>query len=186
MTATVSIRPPLRLALLTQSISHFEAPLFRLCTQIEELELKVFYIEPIKTGEFDIQYAQRIDWGYDLLAGYESAQVADAKALSRAVQEWQADVVLMYGYGWAGAPQIILGNWWRRQAQVHRGTLNYYLDPRRPIKGRLMRPLGRLLLRLFDAHHYGGDYSRKVLLDAGVRGHERSVRPLRCHARQPV
>ena len=32
-----------------------------------------------------------------------------------------------------------------------------------------MRPLGRLLLRLFDAHHYGGDYSRKVLLDAGAR-----------------
>ena len=32
-----------------------------------------------------------------------------------------------------------------------------------------MRPLGRLLLRLFDAHHYGGDYSRKVLLDAGAK-----------------
>ena len=32
-----------------------------------------------------------------------------------------------------------------------------------------MRPFGRMLLRLFDSHHYGGDYSRKVLLDAGVK-----------------
>ena len=31
-----------------------------------------------------------------------------------------------------------------------------------------MRPLRSPLLRLFQAHHYGGDYSRKVLLDAGA------------------
>lgn len=76
---------------------------------------------------------------------------------------------MLYGYGWPGAPQIILRNWWRGQAQIHRGTLNYYHDPRRPIKGRLLRPLGRWLLGLFHAHHFGGDYSRKVLLDAGAK-----------------
>lgn len=164
------IKSPLRFAILTLSISHFEAPLFRLCSQSEELQFKVFYILPVKAQRFDSEYAQQIDWGEDLLSGYESQQVANAVGLASAAQAWQADVVLIYGYGWPGAPRIILRNWWRGQAQVHRGTLNYYLDPRRPINGRLMRPLGRLLLKLFDAHHYGGDYSRKVLLDAGATG----------------
>lgn len=161
--------PPLRLAVLALAISHFEAPLFRLCAQCEELNFKVFYIHPVKAQRFDTEYAQTIDWGDDLLAGYDSLQVANAKELDHAAAEWQADVVLLYGYGWPGAPQIILRNWWRDQAQIHRGTLNYYHDPRRPIKGRLLRPLGRWLLRLFDAHHFGGDYSRKVLLDAGSK-----------------
>ena len=162
-------KQPIRLAVLTQTISHFEAPLFRLCEQIKDLQFKVFYILPVKAKQFDSEYGQQIDWGSDLLAGYNSLQVESPQALEQAAQEWGADVVLLYGYGWPGAPGIILRNWWRGQAQVHRGTLNYYRDPRRPLKGRLMRPLGRILLSLFDAHHYGGAYSRKVLLDAGAK-----------------
>jgi len=158
----------LRLAILTHAISHFEVPLFRLCAGIEELEFKVFYVDPVKAGRFDSEYAQTIDWGDDLLAGYESAQLGDAKALAHAAGAWGADVILVYGYGWPGAARVILGNYLRRQAQVHRGTLNYFLDPRRPIRGRILRPLRALLLRLFHAHHYGGDYSRAVLRGAGI------------------
>lgn len=163
---------PIRLAILTLGISHFEVPLFRLCAQDKRMLIKVFYIQPIKTNRFDIDYSQIIDWGVDLLAGYDSLQASSSRELVRAAQEWGCDVVMLYGYGWPDAPQIILRNWWKGQAQVHRGTLNYYLDPRRPIKGRFLRPLGRIMLRLFDAHHYGGDYSRKVLLSAGVNENE--------------
>lgn len=160
---------PIRLAVLTLSISHFESPLFRLCGQTEEFEFKVFYLHPVKTNQVvDTDYGQEIDWGSDLLAGFKSSQCENSQALSRSADEWRADVVMLYGYGWPGAPRLILQNWWRRMPQVHRGTLNFYRDPRRPIKGRLMRPLGRGLLKLFDAHHFGGDYSRKVLTDAGV------------------
>lgn len=161
--------PPLRLAVIAQAISHFEVPLFRLCAGLPGLEVKVFYILPVETKRFDSGYSGVIDWGVDLLDGYDSLQVSDTAGLERAALEWHADVRLFYGYGWPGAPRLIIRNWWHRQPQVHRGTLNYFLDPRRPIKGRIMRPLGRLLLRLFDAHHYGGDYSRKVLIDAGAR-----------------
>jgi len=160
--------PPLRLAVLTDSISHFEVPLFRLCARREELAFKVFYVQGVERQRFDSAYACRIDWGDDLLAGYDAAQGADAEALYLAARAWGADVVLVYGYSWVGALKIIGRNWWRGQAQIHRGTLNYFLDPRRPLKGRLMRPFRRFVLRLFDAHHYGGDYSRKVLLDAGA------------------
>ena len=161
--------PPLRLAVLTESISHFEVPLYRLCARREELAFKVFYAQAVERQRFDPEYAGRIDWGDDLLAGYDAAHVPDAEALDLAVRAWGADVVLMYGYSWPGALKIIVRNWWRGQAQVHRGTLSYLFDPRRPLKGRLTRPLRSFVLRLFDAHHYGGDYSRKVLLDAGAK-----------------
>jgi hypothetical protein len=159
----------IRLAVLTEAISHFEAPLFRLCAQRRELLFKVFYVLPVKRRSFDSEYGNLIDWGDDLLAGYDAVQVAGPDQLHPAAKEWGANVVLLYGYSWPGALKIILRNWWQGQAQIHRGTLNYFLDPRRPIKGRLMRPLRSFVLRLFDAHHYGGDYSRKVLLDALFR-----------------
>lgn len=169
MTTLNKTQTPLRLAVLTLSISHFEVPLFHLCSQDNRIIFKVFYIQPIKTERFDSDYDQKIDWGYNLLEGFDSLRVNDLQELDQAARKWGADVVLIYGYGWPGAPQIILKNWWNRRAQIHRGTLNYYLDPRRPIKGRLMRPLGRMLLRLFHAHHYGGEYSKQVLLKAGVK-----------------
>lgn len=158
----------LRLAVLAQAISHFEVPLFRLCGQAEDLALKVFYVLPVKTALHDSEFGQSIEWGFPLLAGYEAERVATTADLPRAALNWGADVMLLYGYGFPGASRIILRNWWQNQAQIHRGTLNFHLDPRRPLKGRLMRPLRNLLLRLFHAHHYGGSYSRKVLLDAGI------------------
>jgi len=161
--------PPIRLAVLTLAISHFEVPLFRLCAQNEQLKFKVFYIQPAKNKCFDSEYNQEIEWGINLLDGYDSLQVASPKELYKKAMEWGVDVFLLYGYGWSGAPQIILQNWWHGQAQTHRGTLNYYLDPRRPVKGLLMRPLRRIFLRLFHAHHYGGEYSSKVLLGAGIK-----------------
>lgn len=166
----VSNREPqrLRLAVLTPGISHFEVPLYRLLAGTDELEFKVFYVDPPKSGRMDSEYTQSIDWGDDLLEGYPAAQVLNPEALDDAARLWRADVTLVYGYSWRGAPRMIVGNFLRGRAQVHRGTLNYYLDPRRPIKGRMLRPLRQLLLRFFHAHHYGGDYSQRVLRDAGV------------------
>lgn len=158
-----------KVAVLTESISHFEVPLFRLCAADPRIEIKVFHVEPVAQTFYDSQYAQTIDWGEDMLAGYESEQGESAADLDRRARAWGADVILMNGYAWQGAPALAFRNWRTGHRQIHRGTLNYYLDPRRPVKGRLMRPLRDLLLRLFHAHHYGGSYSRRVLEMAGVR-----------------
>lgn len=138
-----SLGRPLRLAVFALGISHFEAPLFRLCACLDELRIKVFYLHPVKEKIFDTDYGQVIDWGSDLLEGYDSVQLPNVKELEFAAREWGADVVMLYGYGWPGAPWIIIRNWLKRQAQIHRGTLNYYRILWCPIKGRLLRPLGR-------------------------------------------
>lgn len=160
---------PLRIAVITWGVSHFEVPLFRLCHSREDVELMVFYCLPVKQGVFDTEYKQKIDWGGDLLAGYNSHYEPTFSKLVTAIEDWGADVSLIYGYSWPGISLHILQNRLKGHAQIHRGTLNYHRDPRRPIRGRLQRPIGRLLLALFDAHHYGGTYSKKVLLDAGAK-----------------
>jgi glycosyltransferase involved in cell wall biosynthesis len=158
----------IKLAFVTHGISHFEVPLFRLCASHSELEFKVFYHLPVKQGVMDADYRQKIDWGDDLLAGYESLKSDNFAETRRAVTGWSPDVTLVYGYSWSGAPSFIVSNWLKRHPQIHRGTLNYYYDPRNLLRGVALRPFGRLLLFLFDAHHYGGAYSARVLRRSGV------------------
>ncbi|MDR3088527.1 MAG: glycosyltransferase family 4 protein [Desulfobulbaceae bacterium] len=159
----------IRFAVAAPGISSFEAPFFRLCAQVEEWEFKVFYCGPVENKPYSNEYQTNVSWGVDLLGDYSSLYVEERKKLCDILQDWRPDVVLVYGYGWPGALSLILRNRLRGLPQIHRGTLNYFLDPRRGWKGRLMRPLRDFLFRLFTAHHYGGDYSRKVLLDAGVK-----------------
>lgn len=160
---------PIKMAVVTQSISHFEVPLFRRASSQPELQIKVFYIEEVQQGQrHDPSYRQPIGWGDDLLSGYESMQCADAKALRACVAAWNADVVLMYGYSWPGAMRTIVSNSRRGVPQIHRGTLHHRPDPRAEWRSRLLRPVRQWLLRKFDAHHFGGQCSKRVLLDAGA------------------
>lgn len=160
----------LRMAVCTQSVSHFEAPLFNLSAKIPGLQLKVFYLDEVESEpRFDAAYGGKISWGGDLLDGYESERCIDMRAIKAGLEAWGAEVVLMYGYAWPGAARMILSRWMQGKPQIHRGTMNYRTDPRSTFRSRLRRPLSRWLLRRFQAHHFGGSYSRKVLIDAGVR-----------------
>lgn len=153
----------------TQSVSHFETPLFRLAAQQPGLEVRVFYIAEIATDKrFDADYQQNIDWGSDLLAGYDSVHCANAREMNSRVDSWAADVVLMYGYAWPGAARMILSRWLRGKPQIHRGTLSPRRNPLAGRRGAVLRRAGRFLLGRFDAHHFGGNCSRRVLLDAGA------------------
>lgn len=159
-----------RLAIITVEISHFEVPLYRLISTLENLSCKVFYlIKPEVTQSYCSDYKQKIDWGVDLLAGYDSCYCKDTSTLQKEIERWEADVSLFYGYGWKGAIQLALANWWKRKPQIHRGTMNYLPDPRRGVKSRLLQPGVKVILKLFHAHHYGGEVSKRVLSSAGIR-----------------
>jgi glycosyltransferase involved in cell wall biosynthesis len=157
----------IRVACVTSYIAHFEAPLFRLCARIKEWDFMVFCWDSSEAWRYNADYQCNISWGENVLEGYASRYV-DNKQLASILDVWHPDVTLFYGYSWPGAVSLIARNWLIGRPQIHRGTLNYFLDPRRGWKGKLMRPWRSILFRMFTAHHYGGDYSRKVLLDAGV------------------
>ena len=152
-----------------ESIFHFEVPLYRLCNQHPNIEPKVFYFKKAAQREvFDSEYNQMINWGIDLLKGYESQYCESKRSLLEAVRSWGADTHLVYGYGWAGAPQIILQNWLVRRRQIFRGTMNPQQDPRHKPGILPASTIRKYLLRMFQAHHFGGDYSKEALLSAGI------------------
>lgn len=163
-------KKPLKIAVATQSISHFEVPLYRLCSMQPEIDFKVFYLEHVREDlRYDTQYQQEIHWGEKLLYGYSSTWCQSPWHLQTQIAVWKPDVIILYGYSWSGALILLtINKLWSGIPLVHRGTLNYYKDPRQGFKAYLRRPFGKMLLRLFSAHHYGGSYSKRVLTEAGI------------------
>src|SRR5687767_8760946 len=115
---------PLKLAIITEAISHFEVPLYRLCAHDPRLTVKAFYMLGVTQASYDTEYKQVIDWGENMLAGYDGEQGKTADELWHAALAWGADVIMLYGYGWHGAPAVAFRNWRRGIPQIHRGTLN--------------------------------------------------------------
>lgn len=163
-------RKPIKVAVATQSISHFEVPLFRLIVaQMTDIQLCVFYVDKVHEREaFDVQYQQNIHWGESRLEGYPSLLCATPAQMRKHITKWMPDVVMIYGYAWPGAIRLILENLLAGIPMIHRGTLNYHKDPRQNYKSYLFRPFRNIIFRLIQSHHYGGVYSRHVLKNAGI------------------
>lgn len=160
----------IRLAVVTWSISHFEVPLYRILNHQENICVRVYYvISPEKNQTFDPSYQQGINWGEDMLGGYSSEQCKDWRDMLHKVRKWAADAVLIYGYSWPGALKFATVSRFLKIPLIFRGTLNYYLDPlRNKFAARLTRMLRPTVLGMYDAYHYGGSYSKKVLRKAGI------------------
>lgn len=160
----------MRVALVTSSISHFEVPMLRLISNFPGVELQVFLQrEDKEKTRYDTEYGQQIHWGESRIAGTASIGCTSPKEMFRSVRRWHPDVVMVYGYGWRGAPEFILKSRLAGLRLLHRGTLTFHRDPRRRALAALLRRCRGYLLRLFHAHHFGGSYSRRVLQEAGVR-----------------
>ena len=159
----------LRVAVVTDGVSHFEAPLFRLLAGHESCTLKLFMLRhPDQNKVFDPSYGTSVWWGEDVLSGFESEHCPRTERMWDAVRAWQPDVVLQYGYGWSGALRML---WHARQARVpvvFRGTITHVRDPRSGWKGRVTRIARIPILRAFNAWQYGGNYSLRALRSAGI------------------
>lgn len=162
-------REPVRLAIATWGISHFEVPMFRLLATSSDIDLRVFYLfNPGRNLQYDADYAQGIDWGEAMLAGYASTPCEDPRTLRATIRNWRPDVVMVYGYTWPGALRLIAEFRARRIPLTFRGTLNTHIDPRGGRLSRLTRGLRPAVFHCFRTLHYGGTYSLRVLRFAGI------------------
>jgi glycosyltransferase involved in cell wall biosynthesis len=162
----------LRLAIVTESISHFEIPLFKILHRAPGIESRAFYLQPYQEGAvWDSSYRRNIAWGFPL-EGFPAKRFDDLNALAEDYSSWKVDVSLVYGYSWKGAWSVMNLNRRLGIPQLFRGTLSYHYDRRRLPWSYLTRIVRNEFLRKFDAYHYGGDYSRRVLLGAGAKGHQ--------------
>jgi glycosyltransferase involved in cell wall biosynthesis len=152
-------------------ISHFEAPLFRLLKQQPNIESRVYYLlAPERNKKFDHDYCQGIDWGEDILDGYDSEKCSTIHDMLYKVRGWKPDAVMIYGYLWPGALRLAVEYRLRGIPLLFRGTLNTFLDPRRSRLRQLTRLFRPFVFHLFRAHHFGGTYSQEVLRRAWIPG----------------
>lgn len=168
----------MKVAIATPWLSHFEVPLFRLASNLPNLDVQVFHNDPNSDAFYDEQYASVIDWGEKLRGGYQNAYFPTAAGLMQGLLEWRPDVVLQYGYAWKGALQLLARLRLRRISVVHRGLLTPYYNTRKNFAvTRVWRTVQPFFLRRFQAHHYGGSYSETVLERAGIPKNRRYFVP---------
>lgn len=102
-----------RLAIITTHPIQYNAPLFKLLTERENISIKVFYTwEQAKNNFYDIEFGRNISWDIPLLDDYDFTFVKNiAKkpssktflgiknpTLIREIEQWKADAVLIYGW----------------------------------------------------------------------------------------
>jgi glycosyltransferase involved in cell wall biosynthesis len=159
----------MRVAVATESISHFEIPLYRLLSKLPGVELKVFHL--MSTGDnevFDNTYLRPITWGEDMLGCYSAQQCSDWRHIFNAIRHWSTDVVILNGYAWPGALPLLVAVKAFRMPVVFRGTLNYHMDPRIHGLPKLKRLIRKPIFHCFDALQCGSSYARRVFHEAGV------------------
>lgn len=158
----------MKVAIVTTVLSHFEVPLFRLAANLADIDVRVLHTDPSADSFYTADYGAVIDWGERLRDGYPNTYYSDANALRAATFAWKPDVILQYGYAWKGALAMLAEARLRRVPIVQRGLTSIYHDPRSTRFRAVRRRARDFVLGRFDAHHFGGDFSRQVLENIGV------------------
>lgn len=91
-----------RLAIISTHPIQYHAPVFRLLAQRGRVDLKVFYSQPPEQTRFDKGFGRVVQWDIPLLEGYASEQVPHKKELIRAVEAFQPDAVMVFGWNFPG------------------------------------------------------------------------------------
>ena len=112
-----------KLAIITSHPIQYNAPLFRLLTERGRVQVKVFYTwGQTKEGPvYDPDFGQAFQWDIPLLEGYEYQFIENLsknpgaghfggivnKDLIPAVEAWQPDAVLLYGWSFKSHLQVL-------------------------------------------------------------------------------
>ena len=96
-----------RLAILSTHPIQYNAPLFRILHEDDSIELCVFFSKTWDQVKFDPDFQREIVWDIPVFEGYRnSTHDASTKAgkrdLKRAIQSFQPDAILVYGWNFPG------------------------------------------------------------------------------------
>jgi glycosyltransferase involved in cell wall biosynthesis len=160
-----------KLIFVTDLISHFEVPLFRLLSQIDGIEFDLLYSREIgEKNEFDPAWQQKVDWAVSLKVGYNAIYCPSSKHLVEVLNQLRPEMLILYGYRGPFLGRALLYGLEHNIPLGLRATANYQLDRRSPWKS-LLRPLAIPIFRLFQTVHYGGRMSYRYYRLMGVPKH---------------
>ncbi len=172
----------MKLAIITTHPIQYNAPLFRLLAQQEQIHPKVFYTwgEGGYKKKYDPDFKQTVEWDIDLLSGYESIFVPNISthpgsshyqginnpSLIGMVQQWQPTAILVYG--WNFKSHFKLMRYFKNRIPIFfRG--DSILQANQAWHKKLARRVVlTFVYKFIDAALYAGQANKKYFLHAGV------------------
>jgi glycosyltransferase involved in cell wall biosynthesis len=169
-----------RLAVVLSHPTQYYSPWFRWIARHTEIQLRVFYLWDFGvTRQRDPQFGTTFQWDVDLLSGYESEFVPNVSKdpgaesffgfknpdLTKRLNGWRPDAILLFGYKWASHMRTILWAAFHGVPVIFRGD-SHLLGRGSPSLH--VRVALRLLFSRFAAFLYVGEANRAYFRAFGV------------------
>lgn len=173
-----------RLAIITTHPIQYNAPLFKLLTEKNQISIKVFYTwgEDSIKQKFDPGFQRNIEWDIPLLEGYDYAMVENiAKnpgshhykgiinpTLNKEIEEWGADAILIYGWNFNSHLKCL--QFFKGKIPIYfRGDSTMLSSGRNILKRFLRKYFLKWIYNKIDYAFYVGQANKKYFLEYGIK-----------------
>jgi len=170
-----------KLAIITTHPIQYNAPLFKLLSERNKIEIKVFYTwENSKDKVFDKKFGKEIKWDIPLLDGYDYTFVKNTSknqgshnkqgiinpTLNSEIEEWQVDAVLIYG--WNFDSHLKAMKYFKGKIPVYFRGDSTLIDELKRYKTLLRRIWLKYIYRKIDFAFYVGTNNKNYYLKHGL------------------
>lgn len=172
-----------KLAIITTHPIQYNAPLFRLLTERNQIDIKVFYTwSQSAAGEkYDPGFGQNIKWDIPLLEGYDYTFVENISnnpgshhykginnpTLIKQIEDWGADALLVYGWSFKSHLQCL--RYFHKKIPVYFKGDSTLLDEKPGVKQLARRLFLQWVFYFVDVALYVGDANKKYFLKHGLK-----------------
>lgn len=178
-----------KLAIVTTHPIQYNAPWFKLLNERSKIKIKVFYTwsQVQEKSKYDPDFGKIIEWDIPLLNGYDYQFVEniskkpgshnfrgiDTPELNSAIENWQADAVLVFG--WAYKSHLACLRYFKNKIPVLFRGDSTLLDEKQGPKKFLRKLFLYWVYRHIDIAFYTGTNNKKYFEAAGLK--ERQLIP---------
>ena len=171
-----------KLAIITTHPIQYNAPLFKLISERNKIEIKVFYTwEQSKEKVYDEKFGQEIKWDIPLLKGYDYTFVKNTAkkpgsgyflgvinpTLTKEIKDWQADEILIFG--WNHQSHFKAMRYFKGKIPIYFRGDSTLLDEKPGIKTTLRRLWLKFVYRYIDYAYYVGFNNKAYYLKHGIK-----------------
>jgi glycosyltransferase involved in cell wall biosynthesis len=177
---SVSSERIIRLAILSSHPVQYNAPLFLLLSQREDLQVRVFYSWEGTVSQIDPEFGEKITWDIPLLEGYEYFFIPnvsndpgshhfrglDNPSMIEEIEHWGPDTLLVYG--WAFKTHLKALRHFHGKIPIFFRGDSTLLSDGNPVRKILRRLWLRWVYKYVDVVFYPGQRSREYFLAHGM------------------
>ena len=172
-----------RLAIITTHPIQYNAPLFQLLAQRENIAIKVFYTwgDTVLKEKYDPGFQKNIEWDIPLLEGYDYAFVENIAAdkgshhfkgidnptLIKQIEAWQADALLVYG--WSFKSHLKTMRYFKGRLPVYFRGDSTLLNRNTKLRSFVRKYFLKWVYRHVDKAFYVGTNNKAYFLEHGLK-----------------